>query len=73
MPSISRGTPPGENAIDNFSTDMTPTDDWHVSKRKSTDFGTLATIADLKFGVPRLIHVINASNFSGNATFCGHL
>ena len=69
MPSISRGTRPGEDAFDNFLTDMTPTDAWHVFQRKSMDFGTLSTIADLQFGVPRHIHVINAFNFSGNATW----
>ena len=69
MSSISWGTPPGVDTFDNFLTDMMPTGDWHVSKWKSTDFGTLATISDLQFGVPRLIHVINAFNFSGNATW----
>jgi len=37
MPSITRGTPPGENTVGNFLTDITPTDAWHVSQRKSTD------------------------------------
>ena len=73
MPSISRGTPPGEDTFDNFLTDMMPADAWHVSQQKSTDFGTLTTISELQFGVPRHIHVINVFNFVGNATWCGHI
>ena len=75
MTSISRGTPPGEDTLGNTLSDMMPTDAWDVPQRKSTDFGTLSTIAALPFGVPRQIHVINdfnfynlTFNFSGNAT-----
>jgi len=62
MPSISRGTRPGEETFDNFLTDMMPADAWHVSQWKSTAFGTLTMILELQFGVPRHIHVINAFN-----------
>ena len=69
MTTISQGTPPGEDPVDNILSNMMPTDAWDVPQRKSTDFGTLPTIAEFPFGVPRQIHAINDFTFSGNATW----
>ena len=63
MTSISRGTLPGEDTMDDFLSDMMPTDAWDVPQRKSTDFETLTMIAELQFGVLWHIHLINAFNF----------
>ena len=59
MPSISRGTPPGEDTVDNFVTDMMSADVWHVSQLKSTDCETLTTIG------LTLTHLVYSLEFPG--------